>query len=43
MVREVLNEVGGNHLGEHRLMDYNNYPDTTLAEIQDQLRTAQAR
>jgi hypothetical protein len=43
MVREVLNEVGGNRLGEHRLMDYNNHPDTTLAEIRNLLGTAQAR
>ena len=42
-VREVLNEVGGNRVGKHRLMDYNNHPDTTLAGIQDLLRTAQAR
>ena len=37
------NEVGGNRLGKHRLMDYNNHPDTTLAEIHSLLRTAQAR
>ena len=43
MVREVLNEVGGNRLGKHRLMDYNNHPDTTLAEIRNLLGTAQAR
>jgi hypothetical protein len=43
MVREVLNEVGGNRLGKHRLMDYNNHPDATLAEIQNLLATAQAR
>jgi hypothetical protein len=43
MVREVLNEVGGNRLGKHRLMDYNNHPDTTLAEIHSLLDTAQAR
>jgi hypothetical protein len=43
MVREVLNEVGGNRLNKHRLMDYNNHPDTTLADIHNLLRTAQAR
>jgi hypothetical protein len=43
MVREVLNEVGGNRLGNHRLMDYNNHPDTTLAEVHGLLNTAQAR
>jgi hypothetical protein len=43
MVREVLNEVGGARLGKHRLMDYNNHPDTTLSEIHDLLRTAETR
>lgn len=43
MVREVLNEVGGTRLDRHRLMDYNNHPDTTLAEILDLLRTARQR
>ena len=43
MVREVVDEVGGARLGKHRLMDYNNHPDTTLAEIQDVLHTAQKR
>jgi hypothetical protein len=43
MVREVLNEVGGTRLGKHRLMDYNNHPDTTLAEIHGLLNAAQAR
>jgi len=43
MVREVLNEVGGNRLNKHRLMDYNNHPDTTLADIRNLLRTAQVR
>ena len=43
MAREVLNEVGGSRLGKHRLMDYNNHPDTTLAEVHSLLRTAQTR
>jgi hypothetical protein len=43
MAREVLNEVGGSRLGKHRLMDYNNHPDTTLADIHGLLDTAQAR
>jgi hypothetical protein len=43
MAREVLNEIGGSRLGKHRLMDFNNHPDTTLAEIQALLNTAQAR
>jgi len=41
--REVLNEVGGNRLGKHRLMDYNNHPATTLEEVHQLLRTAQLR
>ena len=42
-VREVLNEVGGNRVSKHRLMDYNNHPDTTLEDVHNLLRTAQAR
>lgn len=42
-VREVLNEVGGNRMGKHRLMDYNNHPDTTLDEVHKLLVTAQSR
>jgi hypothetical protein len=41
--REVLNEVGGNRLGKHRLMDFNNHPATTLQEVHQLLRTAQSR
>jgi hypothetical protein len=43
MAREVLNEVGGSRLGKHRLMDYNNHPDTTLTEVHALLDTAQLR
>jgi hypothetical protein len=39
----MLNEVGGNRLGKHRLMDYNNHPATTLEEVRQLLRTAQSR
>jgi hypothetical protein len=42
-VREVVNEVGGTRIGKHRLMDYNNHADTTLADIHSLLRTAQTR
>jgi hypothetical protein len=42
-VREVVNEVGGTRVGKHRLMDYNNHADTTLADIHSLLRTAQTR
>jgi hypothetical protein len=43
MAREALNEVGGSRLGKYRLMDYNNHPDTTPAEVQSLLRTAESR
>lgn len=39
MAWEVLNDVGGARSGKHRLMDYNNHPDTTLAEIHALLET----
>ena len=41
--REVLNEVGGSRFGKHRIMDYNNHPDTTLEDIHQLLRSAQSR
>jgi hypothetical protein len=41
--REVLDEVGTGRFGKHRIMDYNNHPETTLAEIQQLLRTARER
>jgi hypothetical protein len=42
-VREAVNEVGGKRVDKHRLMDYNNHPDTTLAEIHALLAMAQAK
>ena len=42
-VREVLNEVGGDRVKTHRLMDYNNHPDTTLDEVRNLLIEAKAR
>ncbi len=42
-VREVVNEVGGTRVNKHRLMDYNNHPDTTLNDIHNMLRMAQTR
>jgi hypothetical protein len=42
-VREVLNEVGGNRVKTHRLMDYNNHPDTTLDDVRNLLINARAR
>jgi hypothetical protein len=43
VVREVVNEVGGTRVGKHRLMDYNNHPDTTLDDIHAMLKTAKTR
>jgi hypothetical protein len=42
-VREVVNEVGGNRVGKHRLMDYNNHADTTLDDIYALLDKARAK
>jgi hypothetical protein len=42
-LREVVNEVGGTRVNKHRLMDYNNHPDTTLADIHNLLAMAQAK
>jgi hypothetical protein len=42
-VREVLNTVDSSRINTHRIMDYNNHPATTLAEIHDLLRRAQAK
>jgi hypothetical protein len=41
-VREVLNTVDSSRINTHRIMDYNNHPATTLAEVHDLLRRAQA-
>jgi hypothetical protein len=42
-VREVLNEVGVGRFKLHRIMDYNNHPDTTLEEIHALLRRAETK
>lgn len=42
-VREVLNEVGGDRVKTHRLMDYNNHPQTTLNDVHQILIQAKAR
>jgi hypothetical protein len=42
-VREVLNEVGGNRVKTHRLMDYNNHPDTTFEDVRNLLIEARKR
>jgi hypothetical protein len=42
-VREVLNTVDASRIKTHRIMDYNNHPDTTLPEIHALLRSALAK
>jgi hypothetical protein len=42
-VREVLNEVGVGRFKLHRIMDYNNHPDTTLEEIHALLTMAERK
>jgi hypothetical protein len=42
-VREELNLVDAARIKTHRIMDYNNHPDTTLAELHALLRRAKAR
>jgi hypothetical protein len=42
-VREVLNEVDGSRVRLHRLMEYNNDPDTTLEDIHNLLKISQQR
>lgn len=42
-VREVLNDVGGDRVKLHRIMDYNNHLDTTLDDIHALLRLAEAK
>lgn len=42
-VREVLNEVGGDRVKLHRIMDYNNHPETTLEDIHTLLRRAEVK
>jgi very-short-patch-repair endonuclease len=41
-VREVLNTVDAKRIKTHRIMDYNNHPETTLSEIHTVLKNAQA-
>jgi hypothetical protein len=42
-VREELNLVDPTRIKTHRIMDYNNHPDTTLAEVHALLERATAR
>ncbi len=41
-VREALNGVDASRIKTHRIMDFNNHPQTTLAEIHDILKKARA-
>ena len=43
IVREIVRHVGGTRVKTHRLMEYNNHPDTTLDDIRTMLRLAQTR
>jgi hypothetical protein len=43
VVRRVVARVGGSRVVDHRLMDYNNHPDTTFEEILVVLDTARER
>ena len=38
--REIVNVVGAKRVSKHRLMNWNNHPDTTLAEVRDLLNQA---
>lgn len=42
-VREELNLVDASRIKTHRIMDYNNHPQTTLAEVHALLRRARER
>jgi hypothetical protein len=42
-MREAVNDVGGTRVDKHRIMDYNNHPDTTLADIHALLDLAQSK
>jgi hypothetical protein len=42
-VREELNLVDASRIKTHRIMDYNNHPDTTLAEVHALLSRAKLR
>ena len=43
IVRGVVGEVGQGRIREHRLMDFNNHPETTLHDIQNVLQIATER
>lgn len=40
VVRRVVGDVGRNRIKTHRLMDYNNHPDTTLQDLHSVLKAA---
>ena len=43
VVRVVVHEKAAERITDHRLMNFNNHPETTLAEVQDVLRIASER
>jgi len=43
VVRRVVREVGSERIDNHRLMDFNNHPDTTLEEIHEVFEVAALR
>ena len=42
-VRRIVTEVGAHRITNHRLMDFNNHPSTTLEEIHKVFETTEAR
>ena len=42
-VRRVVTELGADRITNHRLMDFNNHPSTTLEELQEVFDIAEAR
>jgi hypothetical protein len=43
VVRRVVAEVGGDRIDDHRLMNYNNHPDTTFDDIRRVFAMARER
>jgi len=41
VVRRIVGDIGGARINRHRLMEYNNHPDTTFQDIQSVLRKAE--
>jgi len=43
LVRQIVAEVGADRITNHRLMNFNNHPATTLEEIRGVFEIAEAR